>query len=250
MRFLVCLLIIMTFHNSYGQDIITGKIRDKVSFKPLLNVKVQSGKSITYSNGQAEFRIAVKDSDSIVFTLPSYRRVVIQKDSLEGLKTIFVEMIEYSIPIEEITVKSKKVKKDTFQFKLNLGIPKTPKYREIVMDRSEVGNSAMMKANGSTSSLISVDLLAISRMLFKKKPKVDRQQQMEEDIITIQYIDMGFKIELIEKYTGLKGEEALVFQNTYRPSIMEYRNMTDVDIINHIKKSFVEYRSYEHDLVK
>jgi len=57
-------------------------------------------------------------------------------------------------------------------------------------------------------------------------------------------------IELIEKYTGLKGEEALVFQNTYRPSIMEYRNMTDVDIINHIKKSFVEYRSYEHDLVK
>ena len=241
MKPLLCLIMIMVIHISYGQQTISGKIRDKISFKPLLNVKVQSSKGITYSNGQAEFSISVEEKDSIVFTLPSYKRVVIKIDSLAGRNSIFVEMMESSIPIEEVTVKIKKPEKDTFQFKMNLGIPKTPKYREIIMDRSKVTNAAMLKSSGSTSSLISVDLLAISRLLFKPKAKVNKEQVLEEDEYTIQYIDTKFKIETIEELTGLKGDAALIFQNTYRPSIVDLRSMTEYEIQIYIKKCYENY---------
>ena len=232
---------ILLMYQLHGQ-VVTGKIRDKYSFKPLINVKIQSGNRITYSNGQAEFVISIQKSDSLIFTFPSYRRVVLSTDSLEGLTAIFVEMVESSIPIEEITVKRTKVKRDTFKFKSDLGIPKLPKYREIVLDRSRISNQPSLKSSGSTSSLITIDLLSLSRMLFKRKEKVSTEPSMEADEITLQYIDMGFKLELIEELTGLKGDEALVFQNTYRPTIGDFRKMTEIDIRVYIKKCYEEFQ--------
>jgi len=239
----------MFFHITYGQN-ISGKIRDSKSFKPLLKVKIQSGRNITYSNFQAEFNISIEESDSIVFSLPSYHTVVIKIDSLEGRESIFVEMTESSIPIEEVIVTGKKEKKDTFKFKMNLGIPKTPKYRQVILDRSSVSNSPMLKSSGSTSSLITVDLLSLSRMIFKRKPKVAKDKTLEEDMYTIQYIDIRFKTELIEELTGLSGDEVLIFQNTYRPSMIEFRYMTEIDIRNHIKKSFEEYKKIQNHQLK
>lgn len=241
MKFSLSFVLIFWMCQLHGQ-VITGKIRDKYSFKPLINVKVQSGNRITYSNGQAEFTISIQKSDSLIFTFPSYRQVVLQTDSLEGLTAIFVEMVETSIPIEEVTVKRTKVKRDTFKFKSNLGIAKLPKYREVVLDRSSISNQPKLKSSGSTSSLITIDLLSLTRMLFKRKEKVSTESSMEADELTMQYIDMGFKLELIEELTGLKGDEALVFQNTYRPSIGDYRKMTEIDIRVYIKKCYEEFQ--------
>lgn len=241
MRPVLCIIFIILFTHGYGQT-ITGKIRDKYSFKPLIQVKVKSSLGTVYSDTNGEFRIQISSSDSLQFSLAGYHKFRINTDSLEGRTNIFVELTESSIPIEEVVVSRKTNKKDTFNFKLNLGIPKTPTYRTVILDRSSLSNQPKLKSSGSTSSLITVDLLSLSRMIFKRKPKPSLEEIMDQELINMQYIDMKFSTSLIEELTGLKDDACLIFQNSYRPSMLEFRKMTDIDLRNYIIEKYKEYK--------
>src|SRR5690606_36428781 len=145
---------------------------------------------------------------------------------------------------EEVKVEEKTEKEDYTQIKIDLGIPKISKYRQVVLGRADMsGNPRGFLANGSTARLFTVDILAVKRMLFKSKVKIPLKEQVEADEYSIQYIDMTFSKELIEEMTGLKGDQAIIFQNTYRPNYEDFSKMSDYELRAYIKNRFEEYKS-------
>jgi len=239
MKILISIILISITHFAYSQN-FKGKIRDKQSGRILVGVKVQSSRDSTRSNIQGEFEIKVNDIDSIFFIHKEYRKQKVEINASTVIRSIFVELIPNSVPIEEVVVSAKTKTKDTIQFKESLGIPKMPKYREVFLNRADFSpNSRGFLANGSTATLFTVDLLSISRMLFKKKKEpISQEQLLENEEYNIQYIDGKFSLELIEELTGLKGDKAKVFQNTYRPTMPEFLKMSDYDIRAYINQKF------------
>lgn len=243
MRILLLFLLIISGTLSQAQT-VTGILRDSETGRILVKAKVKSSIAETFSDLQGKFSIKVMQRDSLFFYQQGYQVLKINLYLDQPQKDLSIITLKPSyIAIEEVKVEGKTEKNDSTQIKIDLGIPKTPKYRQVVLGRADMsGNPRGFLANGSTARLFTVDLLAVKRMLFKSKVKIPLEEQLEADEYSIQYIDMTFSKELIEEMTGLKGDQATIFQNTYRPSYEEFSKMSDYELRAYIKNCFEEYK--------
>ncbi len=243
MRILLLFLLIISGTLSQAQT-VSGILRDSETGRILVKAKVKSSIAETFSDLQGKFSIKVMQQDSLFFYQQGYQVLKINLYLDQPQKDLSIITLKPSyIAIEEVKVEGKTEKNDSTQFKIALGIPKTPKYRQVVLGRADMsGNPRGFLANGSTARLFTVDLLAVKRMLFKSKVKIPLEEQLEADEYSVQYIDMTFSKELIEEMTGLKGDQATIFQNTYRPSYEEFSKMSDYELRAYIKNRFEEYK--------
>lgn len=243
MRILLLFLLIISGTLSQAQT-VSGILRDSETGRILVKAKVKSSIAETFSDLQGKFSIKVMQQDSLFFYQQGYQVLKINLYLDQPQKDLSIITLKPSyIAIEEVRVEGKTEKNDSTQIKIDLGIPKTPKYRQVVLGRADMsGNPRGFLANGSTARLFTVDLLAVKRMLFKSKVKIPLEEQLEADEYSIQYIDMTFSKELIEEMTGLKGDQATIFQNTYRPSYEEFSKMSDYELRAYIKNRFEEYK--------
>lgn len=243
MRILLLFLLIISGTLSQAQT-VSGILRDSETGRILVKAKVKSSIAETFSDLQGKFSIKVMQRDSLFFYQQGYQVLKINLYLDQPQKDLSIITLKPSyIAIEEVKVEGKTEKNDSTQIKIDLGIPKTPKYRQVVLGRADMsGNPRGFLANGSTARLFTVDLLAVKRMLFKSKVKIPLEEQLEADEYSIQYIDMTFSKELIEEMTGLKGDQATIFQNTYRPSYEEFSKMSDYELRAYIKNCFEEYK--------
>ncbi|MGX1640068.1 hypothetical protein [Sphingobacterium sp. NPDC055431] len=243
MRILLLFLLIISGTLSQAQT-VSGILRDSETGRILVKAKVKSSIAETFSDLQGKFSIKVMQQDSLFFYQQGYQVLKINLYLDQPQKDLSIITLKPSyIAIEEVKVEGKTEKNDSTQIKIDLGIPKTPKYRQVVLGRADMsGNPRGFLANGSTARLFTVDLLAVKRMLFKSKVKIPLEEQLEADEYSIQYIDMTFSKELIEEMTGLKGDQATIFQNTYRPSYEEFSKMSDYELRAYIKNRFEEYK--------
>ena len=243
MRILLLFLLIISGTLSQAQT-VSGILRDSETGRILVKAKVKSSIAETFSDLQGKFSIKVMQQDSLFFYQQGYQVLKINLYLDQPQKDLSIITLKPSyIAIEEVKVEGKTEKNDSTQIKIDLGIPKTPKYRQVVLGRADMsGNPRGFLANGSTARLFTVDLLAVKRMLFKSKVKIPLEEQLEADEYSIQYIDMTFSKELIEEMTGLKGDQATIFQNTYRPSYEEFSKMSEYELRAYIKNRFEEYK--------
>lgn len=243
MRILLLFLLIISGTLSQAQT-VSGILRDSETGRILVKAKVKSSIAETFSDLQGKFSIKVMQQDSLFFYQQGYQVLKINLYLDQPQKDLSIITLKPSyIAIEEVKVEGKTEKNDSTQIKIDLGIPKTPKYRQVVLGRADMsGNPRGFLANGSTARLFTVDLLAVKRMLFKSKVKIPLEEQLEADEYSVQYIDMTFSKELIEEMTGLKGDQATIFQNTYRPSYEEFSKMSDYELRAYIKNRFEEYK--------
>ena len=243
MKILLLFLLIISGTLSQAQT-VSGILRDSETGRILVKAKVKSSIAETFSDLQGKFSIKVMKQDSLFFYQQGYQVLKINLYLDQPQKDLsFIALKPSYIAIEEVKVEGKTEKNDSTQIKIDLGIPKTPKYRQVVLGRADMsGNPRGFLANGSTARLFTVDLLAVKRMLFKSKVKIPLEEQLEADEYSIQYIDMTFSKELIEEMTGLKGDQATIFQNTYRPSYEEFSKMSDYELRAYIKNRFEEYK--------
>ena len=243
MRILLLFLLIISGTLSHAQT-VTGILRDSETGRILVKAKVKSSIAETFSDLQGKFSIKVMQRDSLFFYQQGYQVLKINLYLDQPQKDLSIITLKPSyIAIEEVKVEGKTEKNDSTQIKIDLGIPKTPKYRQVVLGRADMsGNPRGFLANGNTARLFTVDLLAVKRMLFKSKVKIPLEEQLEADEYSIQYIDMTFSKELIEEMTGLKGDQATIFQNTYRPSYEEFSKMSEYELRAYIKNRFEEYK--------
>lgn len=243
MRILLLFLLIISGTLSQAQT-VTGILRDSETGRILVKAKVKSSIAETFSDLQGKFSIKVMQQDSLFFYHQGYQVLKINLYLDQPQKDLSIITLKPSyIAIEEVKVEGKTEKNDSTQIKIDLGIPKTPKYRQVVLGRADMsGNPRGFLANGSTARLFTVDLLAVKRMLFKSKVKIPLEEQLEANEYSIQYIDMTFSKELIEEMTGLKGDQATIFQNIYRPSYEEFSKMSEYELRAYIKNRFEDYK--------
>ncbi|OYD47480.1 hypothetical protein CHU00_00980 [Sphingobacterium cellulitidis] len=241
MKFLLLLFLLFSGLQIQAQT-VKGNVRDSQTGRILYRVKVESSKAVEFTDHQGNFSIAVNQHDSLRIHLNNYEVLKINLFMETKEKTLISILLKPKyIEIEAISVEGKTSKKDSNQVNLNLNIPKTPTFRKYVLGRADMsGNPRGFLANGSTATLFTVDLLAVKRMLFKRPEKIPLEKQLEADEYTMQYIDMTFSVELIKEMTGLEGDEALIFQNIYRPSMQEFSKMSEYDLKEYIKRSFEE----------
>lgn len=243
MRILLLFFLIICGTISQAQT-VSGILRDSETGRILVKAKVKSSIAETFSDLQGKFSIKVMQQDSLFFYQQGYQVLKINLYLDQPQKDLSIITLKPSyIAIEEVKVEGKTEKNDSTQIKIDLGIPKMPKYRQVVLGRADMsGNPRGFLANGSTARLFTVDLLSVKRMLFKSKVKIPLEKKLEADEYNIQYIDMKFSKELIEEMTGLKGDQATIFQNTYRPSYEEFSKMSEYELRAYIKNRFEEYK--------
>ncbi len=244
MRILLLFLLVLWGTLAQAQT-VNGILRDSETGRIVVRAKVKSSIAEAFTDQQGKFSIRVMQRDSLFFYHQGYQVLKINLYMDQPQKDLSIISLKPSyIAIEEVKVEGKTKQNDSTQIKIDLGIPKTPKYRQVVLGRADMsGNPRGFLANGSTARLFTIDLLAVKRMLFKSKVKVPLEEQLEADEYSIQYIDMTFTKELIEEMTGLKGDQAIIFQNTYRPNFDEFSKMSDYELRAYIKNRFEEYKS-------
>ncbi|MFD2599853.1 hypothetical protein ACFSQ3_12910 [Sphingobacterium corticis] len=151
-----------------------------------------------------------------------------------------------TVILEEIKVRGRKINPDSLQvhdYFEKMRPKKQPAWRSVFMDKSNssVANVIPNRAS-STSSLISVDLLSVFRLL-KKKDAVDPQlaKRLEEKE---QFIDQHFDTVLVKQVTKLTGDSLINFSRDYRPLPEELDDLSTYALIKYIKDRCRLYRGY------
>src|SRR5690606_31200205 len=168
MRILLLFLLIISGTLSQAQT-VSGILRDSETGRILVKAKVKSSIAETFSDLQGKFSIKVMKQDSLLFYQQGYQVLKINLYLDQPQKDLSIITLKPSyIAIEEVKVEGKTEKNDSTQIKIDLGIPKTPKFRQVFLGRADMsGNPRGFLANGSTARLFTIDLLAVKRMLFK-----------------------------------------------------------------------------------
>lgn len=118
-----------------------------------------------------------------------------------------------------------------------------PKFKYIFIAKNYSSNvpKPYYQANNSTASLISIDVLSVISVLGKNRtPQTKLQQKLikeEEE----RFLENTFSKRKIQGLTGLDGDSLQTFMQLCRPNIDTVKNMSEYEIIMHIKKSYHEY---------
>ncbi|MFZ4260702.1 carboxypeptidase-like regulatory domain-containing protein [Sphingobacterium sp. HJSM2_6] len=243
---LYLLLIFIFYSLATNAQSILGKIRDIRTGKLIVNAKVESLNHMTYSNSQGVFNIPIQSPiDTIRISLAGYHTKVIPVDSANHKLMLMVDLEEKAIAIEAIVIEKNTKKADSLQ-RLTVHIPKDRKMNlnGLIKERASFSDANRSKflANGSTATLFTINVLALPKLLgFKKEKAPSKEQEINKRQQDMEWVSIFYNVTLIEEITGLKAEQAQLFQNMYAPSAEEIQKMSDYDIRSYISKQYKQY---------
>ncbi len=254
MRYLLSFCFTLFAFVSFAQQ-MKGKIRDLTSGKLILHASIESSKYNTKSNSQGVFSINITlPNDTLIISAEGYlrKRIPIDESMLDVM--LMIDLEDKAIPIEEIVVEKKKEKLDSInRSKVYIPPIKTSILSKIFKDRasySDLGRSPLL-ANSSTATLFTINVLALPSLFgLDKKSTTTKKQTLENLQQEREWIDIFYNLNLIEEITGLKGDQAKIFQNSYAPSYEEMQRMSEYDIRAHISKQYKLYLKGENEGIK
>lgn len=238
MRQMLTLILLALGSITYGQT-ITGKVRDSLTLRLIVGAEVRTQYGKTKTDLQGEFSVnAGSEGDTLRLERYGYKTLVVPIDDDLSFEVLYLHMHPRAISIEEVVVTGSGANDSANQIDLNLGIPPPPKYQKYFTDPSQRMTSG--KASGSTSQLLTVDLLSVGRWLFGKKNKNTKSlEDIEEEM---NRTDQIVSKQLISELTTLQGDSLQLFQNIYRLDSEKVFKMSDYEIHQYIKEKAKEFR--------
>lgn len=244
LRLLPLFLFITNF--SSAQD-LKGTIKDKYSGNYLNGISIRVALRITYSDAYGRFSLSnIKPGDTITFSSIGYQElnhIVYYVNN--GDLDIYME--QKTILLDEVKVSAlRNYRADSLKFRKEFAKAfnySKPKFKDIFIAKNYSSNAPRpyYQGNNSTASLISIDVLSVISLLGKNRTTQSKLQQKLIKEEEERYLDNAFSKRMIQNLTGLEGDSLQIFMQLYRPNIDTARNMSEYEIIMHIKNSYREY---------
>ncbi|MGO1816729.1 MAG: hypothetical protein ACTHZ1_07370 [Sphingobacterium sp.] len=234
MKEMLTLILLALGSMAYAQT-ITGKVRDSLTRRLVVGADVRTESGQTKTDLQGEFSIEFRsEGDTLRLIKNGYKALLVPVDEDLPPEVLHLDMYPQAIEIEEVVVTD-----STNQIDFKLELERPPKYQQYFGDPSKrLGSS---KASGSTSQLLTIDLLSIGRWLFMKK---DRETKSLEEIeAEMNRTDQIVSKQLISELTTLRGDSLQIFQNIYRLDREKASKMSAYDIQRYIKQKAKEFVS-------
>jgi hypothetical protein len=211
--------------------IVHGVMRDSATHLPLANASVtnENARKTVTTTRDGRFTILVTFNDLLFFNAPGYRFDTLHCNRILP-DTVYVDMVELNT-LQGVTVTTttrgySQYQKDSMRRRENF-------YADIGGPRTKT----LSKANSGAGIGINLD------RFFKKKEKAKRTAIGDfEDYEKESYINYRFSPEIVQLYSGLRGDTLQTFMNRYRPDYKWLReHPTDEDILYYVNDKLKEF---------
>lgn len=240
LTFLVCLS-----NQLFGQQ-VTGLVVDEITKQPIKDAVVTTSNFSTFTTSTGIFNIAgINLGDTIKVSHMCYKPVRIIYKNKTKSDTILVLLKVNAIELQEVIVKGmRNYKQDSLNRRKEFASTfayEPPKFKDIFLKRSPNAHLQNYPLQNSTSTLVGVNILSVIGLINKNKTPVSKLQKQLLKDEEFKYVDHIFSTEKVRSLTSLKGDSLQSFMNQYRPSIEKSKQMTEYELILHIKKSYDKF---------
>lgn len=231
-KLLSCLLILCTTASIlYGQQQLQGHVYGKDSLA-LASVSIQN-KSTGYgtiSSPSGYFELTAHNGDTLLLSAVGYVSMlrIVTKDHLRGQMRLYLKQQVFEL--NTFQIEQRNHKKDSLAIR--------EEYDRIFNYRlPKVGEVIAIMPVG-----IAVNINQLYKLLSFKKNRdkfrfKDRLIQHEREA----YVDHRYTPEVVERWTGLRGDSLAEFIRLYRPSYQFLANAPEYDLLYFIKTAYKQY---------
>ena len=214
---------------SAQQKTVDGIVFDKVTKERIARVNVTNvrTKQSLYNNLQAEFHIAARAGDQLIFSKANYFNDTI---TVKGTGSIAVYLKESSIMLNQVNIK------DTLQ---------NPQRRLEATKRSyskiygAIGDRDILTVSPYGGAGIGID--ALWNMFSRSGRNAEHLKTLIDRDYKENVIDYRFNKTTVASVTGLKDPELTDFMQKYRPGYYMVTSASDYDFISSIKANYRRY---------
>mgnify|MGYP003575160405 CR=1 FL=1 len=247
MRILLLFAFLLSCQQLSAQN-LNGFVKDAATRLPIQNAQVITGKAIELTNQEGKFILRkVSVGEKVAIRILGYQtlELTISNQMLNDSARIYLQQSVFNL--KEVAIQTKRNhKNDSLRLRKEYAAVfayKSPDFTDMFIKVDPSYRSPFANSNpNSTASLIKFNALSALGLFGKKNKTTSKFKSILVKEEEFKYVDNLFSKEKIKELTGLEGDELAKFMNKYRPSISQIKEMTGYELIQYIKKSFVEYR--------
>lgn len=240
---LVCLLL----SNQLLAQNLKGFVKDAASRLPIPNAQVITATTTTLTNDIGKFNLtSVRIGEKIAIRILGYEtlEVTISNQLLIDSARIYLRQSVFTL--NEVAIRTNRnYKNDSLRLRKEYAevfAYKPPDFTAMFIKVDPSYRSPFANINpNSTASILKFNVLSALSLLGKKNKSTAKFKSILTKDEEANYVDHLFTKEKIEELTQLKGDDLVTFMNKYRPSILELRKMTAYELVQYIKKSYIEF---------
>lgn len=208
---------------------IQGIVFDQSTKERIARVFVTNTRSKTgiYNNLKAEFTVAVRLNDVLIFTKTGYFNDTVK---VTALQTLPVYLKRSSIVLREVTIRDSA---------LNAEKQRDANKKEFSQAYGALANKELLTV-GSNGAGIGID--AIYNMLSRRGRNATKLREIIDRDYKAKVIDNRFNPIIVGAITGLKGDQLNGFMYRYRPDYNLVVMLNDYDFISYIKSSYNRFK--------
>lgn len=238
-------LIVLIASPSFAQT-LNGTVFDVVTKKRISNVQIITSLSTNLTNTRGAFKLTnIKAGDKFAVRMMGYETVEFTVNTaIESLRIFLKQNI---LQLDEVMVKTKRnYTNDSLSLRkeyANVFAYKPPKFNDMFIKIDPSYRSPFANFNpNSTASIIKLDVLSVLSFMSKKKNPTSKFKVTLLQTEQTNYVDNLFSKEKVVEITKLQGDSLTTFMNSYRPSSLKLKKMTEYELLQYIKLSHLEFK--------
>ena len=245
MKAFLSILLLILCNQVYAQQMHI-QVLNNLTRLPVFNAEVIIGTQAFTTGINGEFNLENYHSEKIVVRKLGYEN---QELNLTGKQKDILKVLLKPIPINlnDVNIRAKRnYKLDSLNLRkeyASIFAYQAPRLKDILVKKGYRKSIDPNLVSNSTSSIFSLDLLMIARLLSKQKSSISKLQKVQLKDEELNYVNHHFAADKITEITKLEGDSLQVFIEKYRPSSQAIRKMNDYEILMYIKKSYQDFTS-------
>lgn len=226
---------------------LNGLILDKETKMPVSKASITIGLFKVISSSDGKFTLNnVQPGDKLVVSCLGYETYTLTVTIHIADPTV-VWLYQNSISLRQLNIKANRnYQIDSIRMRKEFSSVfayKGTSFKDVLV--SHVDSNIRPNFNGryvnSTSSLFTLSLLPLIKLLSPKKDATLQLQKKLSKTEEYNYIDEVFSKQKITTLTKLEGDSLQTFIDRYRPTIAEAKRMSSYEVMTYIKKSYLEF---------
>lgn len=221
--FLISLLSLKVHAQSLQGIVFDERTKQRIAKVQILNTRTGE---LIFNNLRGEFELSAQQGDLLVSTAQGYfTDSTLVKDNA----VLLIRLKRESIYIDEVSIIAKQSPEEILK--------KRQEEYEKAFRLAEGGDAFSIGPNGAGLSINWLYSLFSKEVKNAKRLKNIIERDYREDMI-----DYKFTKELVNRTTGLTGNDLLNFMHTFRPSYDFILTADDYQLSQYIKSKFVQYK--------
>lgn len=243
--YLLLLLVLVT--KQISAQTLNGIVFDALTKKPISNAQIITSLSTNLTSTIGAFKLHnVRTGDKFAVRMMGYETTEFTVNKITDSLRIFLK--QSILQLNEVMVKTKRnYKNDSLNLRKEYAAIfayKPPKFTDMFIKVDPNYRSPFPHVNpNSTSAIVKLNVLSVLSFVGKKKNPSSKFKATLLQTEETNYIDNLFSKEKVVAITELHGDSLSTFMNTYRPSSLKLKKMTDYELMQYIKLSFLEFKN-------